>query len=137
LRVPTDPLLSVAMPVFNERTTIKEIVGRVPAVKMRIELTVDDVSTDEVTEILEQLQKTRRFVLLRRLHNDAPSRRSTGDLLIIKAAYPINDVLDCTTADSMPMCVSTRRGLGRMLRRRSTKSCMVDTVDRCMESRSR
>jgi hypothetical protein len=45
LRVPPDPLLSVAMPVFNERTTIEEIIDRVLAVKMRIELiVVDDVS---------------------------------------------------------------------------------------------
>jgi len=64
--VPPDPLLSVAMPVFNERATIEEIIDRVPAVKMRIEfIVVDDVSTDGMTEILERFQKTRRFVLLR------------------------------------------------------------------------
>jgi hypothetical protein len=28
LRVPPDPLLSVAMPVFNERTMIEEIIDR-------------------------------------------------------------------------------------------------------------
>ena len=45
LRVPPDPLLSVAMPVFNERTTIEEIIDRALAVKMRMELiVVDDVS---------------------------------------------------------------------------------------------
>src|SRR4029077_19501818 len=38
--VPPDPLLSVVMPVFNERDTIEEIIHRVLAVKMRIELIV-------------------------------------------------------------------------------------------------
>ena len=35
--VPADPLLSVVMPVFNERTTIDEIIRRVVAVMIRIE----------------------------------------------------------------------------------------------------
>jgi hypothetical protein len=77
LRVPPDPLLSVAMPVFNERTTIEEIIDRVPEVKMGIELiVVDDVATDGMTEVLEQFQKTRRSVLLRQPHNGVASRRS-------------------------------------------------------------
>ena len=42
-----DPLLSVVMPVFNERHTINEIIGRVLAVPLRIELVVvDDGSSD-------------------------------------------------------------------------------------------
>ena len=36
--VPADPLLSVVMPVFNERTTIEETIRRVLAVHIRIEL---------------------------------------------------------------------------------------------------
>ena len=34
----TDPLLSVVMPVYNERETIEEIIGRVLAVPIRIQL---------------------------------------------------------------------------------------------------
>jgi hypothetical protein len=64
LRVPPDPLLSVAMPVFNPRTTIEEIIDRMPAVKIRIELNVvAGVSTDGFTEMLEQFPKTHRFVM--------------------------------------------------------------------------
>ena len=37
-RVPRDPLLSVVMPVYNERHTIEEIVRRVLAVPIRITL---------------------------------------------------------------------------------------------------
>jgi glycosyltransferase involved in cell wall biosynthesis len=38
--IDTDPLLSVVMPVYNERTTIDAIVRRVLAVPIRIELIV-------------------------------------------------------------------------------------------------
>ena len=52
--VPPDPLLSVVMPVFNEEDTVEEIIRRVLAVKMRIQLiVVDDVSTDGTPAILE------------------------------------------------------------------------------------
>jgi GT2 family glycosyltransferase len=51
--LPADPLLSVVMPVYNERTTIDEIVRRVLAVPLRIELiVVDDASTDSTPELL-------------------------------------------------------------------------------------
>ena len=69
-RVPRDPLLSVVMPVYNERSTIEEIIRRVLAVPMRIQLVVvDDVSTDGTTEILERLQKELGFTLLKQPHN--------------------------------------------------------------------
>src|SRR6185295_13145328 len=51
-----DPLLSVVMPVYNEKATVEEMVGRVLAVPIRIELiAVDDASTDGSREILERL----------------------------------------------------------------------------------
>jgi glycosyltransferase involved in cell wall biosynthesis len=92
--VPRDPLLSVVMPVFNERDTIEEIIHRVLAVAMRIELiVVDDMSTDGTAEILERLQKERGFTLLRQPRNSGKGsalRRGfalvTGDLVIIQDA---------------------------------------------------
>jgi glycosyltransferase involved in cell wall biosynthesis len=92
--VPADPVLSVVMPVFNERNTIEEIVHRVLAVPMRIQLiVVDDRSTDGTAEILEQLQKERDFTLLRQPHNGGKGsalRRGfaavTGDMVIIQDA---------------------------------------------------
>ena len=92
--VPSDPVLSVVMPVFNERSTIEEIIHRVLAVRMRLQLiVVDDVSTDGTTEILERLQKELGFVLLRQPRNTgkgAALRRGfgavTGDMVIIQDA---------------------------------------------------
>ncbi len=111
-RVPPDPLLSVVMPVFNERDTIEEIIRRVLAVKLRIELiVVDDRSTDGTAEILERLQRERGFVLLRQPRNRGKGsalRRGfaavTGDLVIIQDAdleyspeeYPQLTELICT-----------------------------------------
>jgi glycosyltransferase involved in cell wall biosynthesis len=93
-RVPADPLLSVVMPCFNEKDTIEEIIRRVLAVKLRIELiVVDDVSTDGTIEILERLQQELGFVLLKQPRNGgkgAALRRGfaaiTGDMLIIQDA---------------------------------------------------
>ena len=59
------PLLSVVMPVFNERETIDEIVSRVLAIPMRVELVVvDDCSTDGTRARLDELQKQFGFTLL-------------------------------------------------------------------------
>jgi glycosyltransferase involved in cell wall biosynthesis len=109
--VPPDPVLSVVMPVFNERGTIEEIIQRVLAVRMRIELiVVDDASTDGTPEILERLQKALGFVLLKQPRNGgkgAALRRGfaavTGDLVIIQDAdleyspeeYPLLTELIC------------------------------------------
>lgn len=90
----TDPLLSVVMPVFNERETIEEIIRRVHAVSLRTELiVVDDGSTDGTREILVQLQAELGFRLLLQERNQgkgAALRRGfdevTGDLVVIQDA---------------------------------------------------
>ena len=51
------PLLSVVIPVFNERDTVEEIVRRVRATPHRKEIIlVDDASTDGTTDILKKLE---------------------------------------------------------------------------------
>ncbi|MHB1845976.1 MAG: glycosyltransferase family 2 protein [Deltaproteobacteria bacterium] len=53
-----DLTLSVVIPAYNERATIKEILRRVAAVELRKEIViVDDCSTDGTREILEALQR--------------------------------------------------------------------------------
>jgi glycosyltransferase involved in cell wall biosynthesis len=89
-----DPLLSVVMPAYNERETIEEIVARVLAVPLRIELiVVDDGSTDGTRDILSRLQQQHGFTLVLQERNQgkgAALRRGfeevSGDVVVIQDA---------------------------------------------------
>lgn len=89
-----DPLLSVVMPVFNERDTIEEILRRVLAVRIRIQLiVVDDCSTDGTRDRLQELSRTLAFTLVLQPKNGgkgsalrAGFERVSGDLVVIQDA---------------------------------------------------
>jgi glycosyltransferase involved in cell wall biosynthesis len=89
-----DPLLSVVMPVYNERATVEEIIARVLAVPVRIELVVvDDASTDGSREILKALASEKGFRVLEQGRNQgkgAAVRRgiaeATGDVIVVQDA---------------------------------------------------
>ena len=89
-----DPLLSVVMPVYNERDTIETMIGRVLAVRgVRIELIViDDGSKDGTSEILRDLHKKHSFKLLQKPTGGKGSalqlgfKEVTGDLVVIQDA---------------------------------------------------
>jgi glycosyltransferase involved in cell wall biosynthesis len=89
-----DPLLSVVMPVFNERDTIDEILRRVLAVPIRIQLIViDDCSTDGTRDRLQELSRTLSFTLVLQPKNGgkgsalrAGFERVSGDLVVIQDA---------------------------------------------------
>jgi glycosyltransferase involved in cell wall biosynthesis len=55
-----DPKISVVIPVYNEKTTIEEILQRVLDTEMRKEvIVVDDCSTDGTRQILENMEARR------------------------------------------------------------------------------
>ncbi len=87
--------LSVVMPVYNERATLREAVRRVLAVPIEIELLcVDDGSTDGSREILAELVKDHPQIrTLLQPHNMGKGaalrrgiREATGDFVIIQDA---------------------------------------------------
>jgi glycosyltransferase involved in cell wall biosynthesis len=89
-----DPLLTVVMPVFNEAGTVEEMVGRVLAVPLRIDLiAVDDASADGSREILLRLGQEKGFrVLLQEINRGkgAAVRRgiaeARGEVVVIQDA---------------------------------------------------
>lgn len=85
--------LSVIMPVYNERTTIREIVAAVRAVPILKEIIiVDDCSTDGTREILRELAgDDLRIVLQERNQGKGAALRTgfsqvSGDIVIIQDA---------------------------------------------------
>ena len=88
------PTLSVVMPVFNEKTTIVEIVKRVRDAPYEKEIIiVDDASTDGTREILEQLAEASDITLLQHEKNRGKGAAlrtgicvASGDVTIIQDA---------------------------------------------------
>jgi glycosyltransferase involved in cell wall biosynthesis len=90
----TNPLLSVVMPVYNERETIEGMIARVVAVpNLRIELVVvDDGSKDGTSDILRGLQSRHPFKLFQKPNGGKGSalrlgfKQVTGDIVVIQDA---------------------------------------------------
>jgi len=88
------PLLSVIMPVYNERETLPEILARVRAVDLRKEIVVvDDGSTDGTREVLrEEEQKGDLKVLYHEVNKGKGAavrtglEHASGDFIIIQDA---------------------------------------------------
>ena len=89
-----NPLVSVVMPAYNERNTIEEIVRRVLAVPLRIELiVVDDASIDGTRDVLQTLKRELAFALVLQPRNGGKGSALragfalvTGDIVVIQDA---------------------------------------------------
>ena len=99
LRTPINPermLLSVVVPCFNERDTVRELVERVVVSPYRKEvIIVDDASTDGTTAILDEL--ARKYPEVRVIH--AAENKGKGAALRLGFAAVKGDVVVVQDAD--------------------------------------
>jgi glycosyltransferase involved in cell wall biosynthesis len=88
------PLLSVIMPVYNERETLSEILARVRAVDLEMEIViVDDGSTDGTKDVLREEEKAGDLKVLYHETNQGKGaavrtglEHASGDFIIIQDA---------------------------------------------------
>jgi glycosyltransferase involved in cell wall biosynthesis len=90
----TNPLLTVVMPVYNELATVEEVIRRVLALPLRVQLVVvDDCSTDGTGDLLARLRDELGFTLVRQPKNQGKGAalrtgftQVAGDLVVIQDA---------------------------------------------------
>lgn len=87
--------LSIIIPAYNERNTIREIIKKVKEVKLPVEreiIVIDDGSTDGTTEIIKEMEKEiDKVVYHKENRGKGAAIRSgiqvaTGDLILIQDA---------------------------------------------------
>lgn len=92
--IPADLLLSVVIPVYNERATLREVIARIRAVPIRKEIIlVDDCSTDGTGAILAELAGDADLRILRHDRNRGKGaalrtgfQQVAGDIVVIQDA---------------------------------------------------
>lgn len=94
-RIPEDLVLSVVIPVYNERNTIQEILRQVRDVPLRKQIIlVDDCSKDGTTEVLKRMQVDEPdLTIVFHEHNQGKGaalrtgfRHATGQVVIVQDA---------------------------------------------------
>ena len=85
--------LSVIIPIYNERATVRALLDRVEAVPVPVEIiVVDDCSSDGTTEILQELEGPNRIILFHKTNQGKGAAlrtgvaHATGDYVVIQDA---------------------------------------------------
>ncbi len=102
--LPQGFVLSIVIPVYNERDTILSILARVRALPVALQIVlVDDCSTDGTVEILRELESLPDVCVLFKPRNEGKGaalrtgfRHATGDVVVVQDAdmeYDPRDLL--------------------------------------------
>jgi len=91
---PTNVMLSIVIPVYNERGTIREVIRRVEAVGRDKEIIiVDDGSTDGTRDLLKKYEELEGFKVIYQPRNGGKGRalragfeKAEGEIIIIQDA---------------------------------------------------
>ena len=91
---PTNVMLSIVIPVYNERGTIREVIRRVEAVDRDKEIIiVDDGSTDGTRDLLKKYEELEGFKVIYQPRNGGKGRalragfeKAEGEIIIIQDA---------------------------------------------------
>src|SRR5260370_28092654 len=93
ITIPKGFKLSVVIPVYNEKTWLRELVRRVEAVPIPKEIIlVDDASSDGTLEILKDMEKRGHRVLFQAANKGKGAalrrgfRHATGDVILVQDA---------------------------------------------------
>ncbi len=112
------PTLSIIIPAFNEAQTIRQVIEAVKEVPIDTEIiVVNDGSTDETSEILEQMRDEPNLKILQRKENRGKGgairlglEQVTGEFVVIQDAD-----LELCSRDLIPIIEALQKGIAKVV----------------------